>query len=762
MADKKVQEITIPIVFKTAVNEYAAITRNIQQALKNVDVNSAVGKRMQTALRNAQYKQLQLSNLVAGDTINIKDLNKVNSLTSQLETTLTKIQTDFASIDVTSLTLTPTELDSWKRAQKEVEKYAKAINDVKNGQATIGMLFSGNEKKQLNQAGIKDTTTLSSAIEQATEKYRELKTEAKDAEKALKQANAQLTAAQEKATGLQKKSEASVKQDTLKGVFANRAKNTQTASVKMLTALSDTAKNRAQGAAINESNINDVFKRTFADVFQVDKVTGQFTNQFRNNGRNILTYYLQALGLDENGIKDIQENVEDKVGRVREIIKNALTIDQMTGKNGEVRNPYYRPAQAAVKNWWETYAKEPAMENWRSQRDAAKAQVTVRSGAVGKAQDTLDAANAKVLSQDAVVQQLQAMQANLQTKVDELSAALNAAMQRINELEQQLRDKYAPGGTNYGTQAHNIGTRVVAASREAKDDSAAKTKAQEAADLARVETEQFQNRLQMSLKQWMGFSQIINIVRNGVRNAYQDIQNLDKAMTNIAVVTDMSVSDLWGKINEYMSIAQQYGVTTQGVYEVSQLFYQQGLGTADVMELTTETLKMARIAGMGYAEAADAMTVAIRGFKLEMSDAQHITDVYSEVAAISASDTQELATAMSKTASSAASVGMSFENTTAMIATMVEATRESATNIGSAMKSIISRMSEMKAGLSQDENGEFLDASKVETALKSVKVALRDTQGQFRDLDTVLIELGSKWSTLDSATKRYDGSHQIL
>lgn len=148
----------------------------------------------------------------------------------------------------------------------------------------------------------------------------------------------------------------------------------------------------------------------------------------------------------------------------------------------------------------------------------------------------------------------------------------------------------------------------------------------------------------------------------------------------------------------------------------------------------------------------------IRGFKLEMSDAQHITDVYSEVAAISASDTQELATAMSKTASSAASVGMSFENTTAMIATMVEATRESATNIGSAMKSIISRMSEMKAGLSQDENGEFLDASKVETALKSVKVALRDTQGQFRDLDTVLIELGSKWSTLDSATKRYLGT----
>lgn len=67
-------------------------------------------------------------------------------------------------------------------------------------------------------------------------------------------------------------------------------------------------------------------------------------------------------------------------------------------------------------------------------------------------------------------------------------------------------------------------------------------------------------------------------------------------------------------------------------------------------------------------------------------------------------------------------------------------------------------MSEMKAGLSQDENGEFLDASKVETALKSAGVALRDSQGQFRDLDTVIIELGERWSSLDSATKRYLGT----
>lgn len=77
------------------------------------------------------------------------------------------------------------------------------------------------------------------------------------------------------------------------------------------------------------------------------------------------------------------------------------------------------------------------------------------------------------------------------------------------------------------------------------------------------------------------------------------------------------------------------------------------------------------------------------------------------------------------------------------------------------MKSIISRMGEMKAGNTTDENGEYVDASKVETALKSVGVKLRDSQGQFRNLDTVIGELGAKWESLDSATRRY-GFHLIL
>jgi TP901 family phage tail tape measure protein len=164
---------------------------------------------------------------------------------------------------------------------------------------------------------------------------------------------------------------------------------------------------------------------------------------------------------------------------------------------------------------------------------------------------------------------------------------------------------------------------------------------------------------------------------------------------------------------------------------------------------------MARIAGMDYAEAADAMTVAIRSFKMEMTDAAHVTDVYSKVAAVTASDSEELAIAMSKTASSAESVGSSFENTTAMLAVMIETTRESAQNLGSALKSIISRYGEMKVGMTVDSEGEALDYNKVDTALQSVGISLKDAQGQFRDFDEVIFELSEKWDSLDSVTQRY-------
>ena len=263
--------------------------------------------------------------------------------------------------------------------------------------------------------------------------------------------------------------------------------------------------------------------------------------------------------------------------------------------------------------------------------------------------------------------------------------------------------------------------------------------------------------IQTAVNRWMGFWQVLNMTKSAINDMKQHIQELDSVMTSISVVTNFSQEDLWGQISQYSKIARQYGVAIKGVYEVSQIYYQQGLQQNDVMTLTTETLKMARIAGLDYATAADYMTTAIRGFKLEMTDAAHVTDVFSALAATTASDTQEIAVAISKTAASAEAVGASFEATSAMMATMISTTRESATNIGTALKSVISRYGEMTSDPSKtvDSEGEEMSLNRVDKALQTVGITLHDTAGQFRDFDDVMLELMEKWDSLDSLSQRY-------
>lgn len=73
------------------------------------------------------------------------------------------------------------------------------------------------------------------------------------------------------------------------------------------------------------------------------------------------------------------------------------------------------------------------------------------------------------------------------------------------------------------------------------------------------------------------------------------------------------------------------------------------------------------------------------------------------------------------------------------------------------MKTIIARFTELKTNVAGTADSEFddLDYNKVDTALKSVGVSLKDTDGQFRDLDDVFLELSKKWDTLDRNTQRY-------
>ena len=254
---------------------------------------------------------------------------------------------------------------------------------------------------------------------------------------------------------------------------------------------------------------------------------------------------------------------------------------------------------------------------------------------------------------------------------------------------------------------------------------------------------------------------IIRTFGKVVRSAFRSVKELDEAMNNIAVVTDYTTKDLWNQIDAYTAMAQATGSTIKGSYEVAQLYYQQGLTDAEVMAAANETLKMARISNIDYAAATDYATAAVKGFGLAYQDLTHINDVYSNLAAKTAADTEEISIAMSKVASIAHSTGMELETTAAFLTQIIATTREAPETAGTALKTVIARFAEVKELISKgettgtDEEGTEISVNNIEAALKTAGVALRDTTGQMRDLDDVFIELASRWDSLDTMQQRY-------
>ena len=271
--------------------------------------------------------------------------------------------------------------------------------------------------------------------------------------------------------------------------------------------------------------------------------------------------------------------------------------------------------------------------------------------------------------------------------------------------------------------------------------------------------DQFKSRIQY----FFGLNNAINLIKRAIRGAVETVKELDKAMTETAVVTNYTISDMWEQLPEYTKRANELGITTKDAYEAATLYYQQGLNTEQTAALSTETLKMARIAGLEAAEATDRMTNALRGFNMELNamSAQRVDDVYSQLAAMSASNVDEISTAMTKVASLAHSANMEFETTAAFLAQIIETTRESAETAGTALKTVAARFSEVKKLYDmdelkgKDEEGQTVDVNRVSQALRTAGIDLNKYFLGEVGLDDIFMELASKWDSLNSVQQRY-------
>lgn len=244
---------------------------------------------------------------------------------------------------------------------------------------------------------------------------------------------------------------------------------------------------------------------------------------------------------------------------------------------------------------------------------------------------------------------------------------------------------------------------------------------------------------------WQLSSSIIHGLMGGVQKAYYYAQNLNRSLNDIRIVTGYSAEQMKNFAVEANNAAKALSTTTTNYTNASLIYYQQGLNDEEVKRRTDATIKMANVAGVSAETVADQMTAVWNNFAQGADNLEYFADVLVKLGAYTASSTDEITQGLEKFSSVAQTIGLSYEYASSALATITATTRESADVAGTALRTLFSRIQGLTLGETQDDG---TNLNKYSEALSKVGINIKDTSGELKDMDTILNELGGKWTTL--------------
>ena len=244
---------------------------------------------------------------------------------------------------------------------------------------------------------------------------------------------------------------------------------------------------------------------------------------------------------------------------------------------------------------------------------------------------------------------------------------------------------------------------------------------------------------------WQLSSAAINAFTGGVQEAWNYTKNMDKALTNIRIVTGESREEMDKLAAASNRMAKELRSTTEEMVKGQLIFYQQGDSAALAAEKARITAMAANVSfESSQEEMADYLTAIWNSYQVGENQLELFVDKLSAVGASTATSMEEIATGMTKVASAANAVGVTYDQLNATIATISSTTRVSAESVGTAMKTIYARMGDLKVGKT-DEDG--ITYGQVSKQMKQMGIDIADANGQLRNMGEVVEEIGNKWKT---------------
>ena len=260
-----------------------------------------------------------------------------------------------------------------------------------------------------------------------------------------------------------------------------------------------------------------------------------------------------------------------------------------------------------------------------------------------------------------------------------------------------------------------------------------------------------------------GYLMVLNEINKAGKNAKQTIQEIDKAVTDLSVATNMSRESVSGLIKDYNTYAKQLSSTTTQITSAADDYLRAGKSMSETQALIKDSIILSKLGQLESGAATEDLLAVMNGYEMSIDEVGRALDAMVAIDMKAATSAGDIATALKYCASSADVAGLSFDKLAAMIATTQEKTMQSAETIGTFMNTILSRYRNVKIGQFVSDDGE--DLSEVETILDSLNIKLRNSEQEFRDFEKVIEEVAQSWDSYSSVqqaaiAKAFSGTRQ--
>lgn len=246
-------------------------------------------------------------------------------------------------------------------------------------------------------------------------------------------------------------------------------------------------------------------------------------------------------------------------------------------------------------------------------------------------------------------------------------------------------------------------------------------------------------------------------VINGIRRMSDAVIELNTNITELAKVSDVSVSSVYQDFQSYADISKEIGGTISDTISATTDWSRNGYSLPDSKPLA-EVAQLYKNVGDGIDidEANASLISTLRGFQLDADQAEHIIDVFNEVSNNEPIDSGGIGDALQRSAASFNAANTSLEKSVSLI-TGTNSVLQDPEKVGNMWKTVSARLRGADAELKEmgeDTDGMVTSTSKLRDLIKGMTgFDIMKDDNTFKDVYDIVVGIGEKWDSLSDVNQ---------